>query len=250
MGAVLRITLDRPERLNACPPAMAGEITDALAAIGDARAVLITGEGRAFCSGADLGASDDEGIAGGDASYNALTECYNPLMLALAQLPVPLVMAVNGVAAGIGCSIALAGDFVIAARSSYFLQAFVNIGLVPDGGASWVLPRLIGKARATQMMMLGDKIAADKAADWGMIHRCVDDAVLMDEAMALATRLAAGPTVALGIMRANLATALEQDFASALQAEAEGQRIAGNSADAGEGVRAFLAKREPLFTGK
>jgi 2-(1,2-epoxy-1,2-dihydrophenyl)acetyl-CoA isomerase len=249
-GDVLTITLNRPERLNAASLDMADEISLAIDALDGARAVLITGAGRAFCSGADLQARGDASIGGGQASYAALTKHYNPLMMKLARLSVPIVTAVNGPAAGVGCSIALAADFVLAGNSAYFLQAFVNIGLVPDGGASWMLPRLIGKARATEMMMLGEKIGGEKAADWGLIHKCVDDAALMTEATALATRLAAGPTMALGVMRQNIAAALEIDYASALLREAEGQRIAGSSADAMEGGLSFLQKRKPVFQGK
>jgi 2-(1,2-epoxy-1,2-dihydrophenyl)acetyl-CoA isomerase len=249
-GDVLTITLNRPDRLNAMPPLMADEINAALDHLDGARAVLITGAGRAFCSGADLQARGDTSISGGQASYSALTQHYNPLMMKLARLPVPVVTAVNGPAAGIGCSLALAGDFAIAAKSAYFLQAFVNIGLVPDGGASWMLPRLVGKARATEMMLLGEKISGDKAESWGLIHKCVDDAALMDEARALATRLASGPTVAIGIMRQNIAASLESDYASALLREAEGQRIASSSADAVEGGASFLQKRKPVFQGR
>lgn len=249
-GDVLKIVLNRPERLNACPPNMALELANAVNDLDGARAVMITGEGRAFCSGADLAARGDRSIAGGRGAYTALTQAYNPLMLALSRLPVPVVTAVNGPAAGVGCSIALAADFVIAARSAYFLQAFVNIGLVPDGGASWMLTRLVGKARATEMMMLGEKIGAEKAESWGLIYKAVDDSALQDEAMALATRLAAGPTVALGVMRQNIAKALEADYASALLVEAEGQWKAGDSADAAEGGQAFLEKRKAAFTGK
>lgn len=249
--AIATITLNRPERLNAMPPQMADEIGDALDQLGDARAVLITGEGRAFCSGADLSArGEGASISGGQGAYRALSKSYNPLMMKLAKLPVPVITAVNGPAAGVGCSVALASDFAIAGKSAYFLQAFVNIGLVPDGGASWMLARLVGKARATEMMLLGEKIGAEKAADWGLIYKCVEDADLMTEARALATRLANGPTVALGIMRQNLANALEQDYASALRGEAEGQRIAGDSSDAREGAIAFLQKRKTAFTGK
>ncbi len=249
-GDVLKLVLNRPERLNACPPDMALELATALNDLGGARAVLITGEGRAFCSGADLAVRGDRSIAGGRGAYTALTQAYNPLMLTLSRVAVPVVSAVNGPAAGVGCSIALAADFVIAGRSAYFLQAFVNIGLVPDGGASWMLARLIGKARATQMMMLGEKIGAEQAENWGLIYKAVDDATLQDEAMTLATRLAAGPTVALGTMRQNLAKALEADYASALLIEAEGQWKAGDSDDAAEGGKAFLEKRKPAFTGK
>ncbi|MBX9885728.1 MAG: enoyl-CoA hydratase/isomerase family protein [Novosphingobium sp.] len=250
LGLVRRIVLNRPERLNACPPNMAVEIGDALYDLEGARAVLITGEGRAFCSGADLAATGKRSVAGGAGSYKALTEHYNPMIAKLSRLPVPLVTAVNGVAAGVGCSLALMGDFVIAARSAYFLQAFVNIGLVPDGGSSWLLPRLIGKPRALQMMMLGERVPAEKAEEWGMIYKAVDDAALADEAMALAERLANGPTVALGVMRQNVARALETDLPAALLIEAEGQWKAGDSADSREGIQAFLEKRKAEFKGK
>lgn len=248
--AIATITLNRPERMNACSLDMAGEINDAVAGdLGDARCLIITGAGRGFCSGADLSSRGDRSISGGEGSYIALTRHYNPLMMTLARLNMPIITAVNGAAAGVGCSIGLAGDFVIAARSGYFLQAFVNIGLVPDGGASWMLPRMVGKARATEMMMLGEKISGEKAAEWGLIYKCVEDDVLMTEARALATRLAKGPTVAYAVMRKNILTALENSYAQALQAEAEGQRIAGSSADAAEGGTAFLEKRKPEFTG-
>ena len=162
----------------------------------------------------------------------------------------PVITAVNGPAAGVGCSLGLASDFALAGKSAYFLQAFVNIGLVPDGGASWMLARLVGKARATEMMLLGEKIPGEKAADWGLVYKCVEDDALMDEARALAVRLANGPTVALGIMRQNLARALDSDYASALLGEAEGQLIAGDSEDAREGGIAFLQKRKAEFKGK
>lgn len=250
IGPVLRITLNRPERLNACTPLMAREIGTALALATEARAVLLTGEGRAFCSGADLADSHDSDLPRGAAGHKILTESFHPLIARLARLPVPVVCAVNGIAAGIGCSIALTADFVMAGQSAAFLQAFVNVGLVPDGGASWVLPRLVGKARATEMMMLGERIPAERAENWGLIHKCVDDAVLQDEALALAMRLANGPTVALGIMRRNIARAMESDLASALEAEAEGQAIARDSEDGAEGVNAFVEKRPPAFKGR
>ena len=248
---IATITLNRPERLNAMAPQMADEISEALDSLDGARVVLITGEGRAFCSGADLSARGSEAAAStGQGAYAALTKSYNPLMMKLAKLNVPVITAVNGPAAGIGCSMALASDFAIAGKSAYFLQAFVNIGLVPDGGASWMLTRLVGKARATEMMLLGEKIPAEKAAEWGLIYKAVEDADLMAEAKALAARLAAGPTMALGIMRQNIASALDADYATALLREAEGQRIAGDSKDAREGALSFLQKRKAEFKGQ
>lgn len=249
-GPVTTITLNRPERLNACPPAMAEEIRDVLAEPGDTRCFLITGAGRAFCSGADLAARGERAVTGGRGAYDSLSMSYNPLMMHMAQCAVPIVSAVNGPAAGVGCSIALAADFVLAGKSAYFLQAFVNIGLVPDGGASWMLPRLIGKARATEMMMLGERIPAEKAENWGLIYKCVEDAALMEEAKALAARLANGPTVALGQMRENIFRALEGSYSTALHQEAVGQRRAGDTADAIEGGVAFMQKRKPEFRGK
>jgi len=193
---IATITLNRPERMNACSLEMAGEINDAISnELSDARCLVITGAGRGFCSGADLSARGDRSVARGEGSYIALTRHYNPLMMNLARLNMPIITAINGAAAGVGCSIGLCGDFVIAGKSGYFLQAFVNIGLVPDGGASWMLPRLVGKARATEMMLLGEKISGEKAADWGMIYKCVEDEALQAETRALATRLANGPTV-------------------------------------------------------
>jgi 2-(1,2-epoxy-1,2-dihydrophenyl)acetyl-CoA isomerase len=249
-GDILIITLNRPDRLNAAPPQMFDEISAAVDSLDGARALLIHGEGRAFCSGADLAARGERTVAGGEGAFQALTGSFNPTMLKLARLPIPIVSAVNGPAAGIGCSLALAADFCIAGQSAYFLQAFVNIGLVPDGGASWMLARLIGKARATEMMLLGERIHGPKAADWGLIHKSVDDAAVLDEARALAGRLAAGPTLAIGLMRQGLADALDSDYAAAMQREAENQRTAGNSADAVEGAASFIMKRKAVFQGR
>lgn len=249
-GDVLAITLNRPERLNAAPPAMFDEIRVAIGALDGARCVLLLGAGRAFCSGADvadvaLGAEDP-----GAATHAALTDHYNPTLLAFAELAVPVVSGVRGPAAGIGCSLALAADFCIASSTAYFLQAFVNIGLVPDGGASWMLPRLIGRSRALEMMMLGERIAADKARDWGMVHEVVHEDVVDSEAWRLAERLAAGPTVALGLMRRQLHAGLSSSYAEAMALEADGQSAARGTADAFEGGTAFLAKRKPVFEGR
>ncbi|MCH2486676.1 MAG: enoyl-CoA hydratase-related protein [Erythrobacter sp.] len=248
-GDVLTITLNRPDRLNACPPDMADEIFAAIRDLDGARAVLITGAGRAFCSGADLAARGERAVGGGEGAFTSLNRHYNPMVMTLASLPVPVISAVNGPAAGIGCSIALSADFVIAGSSAYFLQAFVNIGLVPDGGSSWMLPRLVGKAQATRMMMLGEKIPAEEAERIGLIYKSVADDALMDEAKALAAKLAGGPTVALGEMKQAIRRGLEADFSTTLQYEAEAQRVAGNSQDAMEGGMAFLQKRKPEFKG-
>ena len=248
-GDVLVVTLNRPDRLNAAPPQAFEEIAHALADLDGARAVLFAGTGRAFCSGADVGGgalgSDDPG----NATFEALTGSYNPTMAAIADLGVPVVSAVRGPAAGIGCSLALAADFCVASETAYFLQAFVNIGLVPDGGASWMLPRLIGRARASEMMLLGEKVPAARALDWGMIHKVVADDALDAEAFALAERLAAGPTVAIGLMRRQIRSAYESDYASAMLQEAENQRAARGTADSMEGGIAFLQKRKAAFRG-
>ena len=250
-GGVLQITLNRPERLNAASIQLADEFSAALYDLGDARAVLITGAGKGFCSGADLAARGEaNAITSKGGSHQALQNHYNPLVSQILRLPVPVVTAVNGPAAGVGCSIALAGDFVLAGRSAYFLQAFVNIGLVPDGGSTWLLARAIGRARATRMMMLGEKISANQAEDWGLIYKAVEDAALMEEAGALAQKLGEGPTLAYATMKRNIATALDGTVNDVFLAEAEGQRVAGASADAMEGGMAFLQKRKAQFQGR
>src|SRR5215210_1714270 len=196
-AAVATITIARPDRLNALSGAMVDELRLAVSEIADsgARCLLLTGEGRGFSSGADLatggGLPDDVGAS--------LEKHFNPLVAALFALPIPVVAAVNGPCAGAGCSLALAADIVIAARSAYFLQAFVNIGLIPDAGATWLLPRLAGRARAMEMMMLGERVPAEQALEWGLISRVVEDEALESEAAALAARLAQGPTVAFGL---------------------------------------------------
>jgi 2-(1,2-epoxy-1,2-dihydrophenyl)acetyl-CoA isomerase len=252
-GAVAVLTLNRPQRLNAAPPQMFDEIRAALQQLPGlgARALLITGEGRAFCSGADLAGRGEAPSGGrGANTFRALTRHYNPTMLALSKLDMPVVTAVNGVAAGIGCSLALAADFTVAAKSAYFLEAFVNIGLVPDGGTTWMLARQIGKARATEMMMLGERIPAEKAEAWGLIHAAVDDADLMARATALAERLAAGPTRAYSLMRQGLIRAMAQTYEEGLATEAAHQAQCADSADAREGGMAFLEKRKAQFTGQ
>ena len=245
---VATLTIARPERLNALAALTLREMRDALAEAVEAgaRCLLLTGEGRAFSSGADLagegGLPDDAG--------EALETGYNPLVEALFELPFPIVAAVNGPAAGAGCSLALAADIVIAARSAYFLQAFVNIGLIPDAGATWLLPRLAGRARAMEMMMLGERIPAEQAQAWGMIARVVEDEHLASEAVLLATRLAQGPTVALGLIRGLARESSRLPLTDALAAERVAQRDAGRTEDFRHAVMAFLEKGQPRFDGR
>jgi 2-(1,2-epoxy-1,2-dihydrophenyl)acetyl-CoA isomerase len=250
-GPLLTITLNRPERLNAMGPDMADELGGAFYDLGDARAVLITGAGKGFCSGADLAARGERSpLQAKGGSHRALQNHYNPAVTQLLRAKVPVICAVNGPAAGVGCSLALAADFTIAAKSAYFLQAFVNIGLVPDGGSTWLLARAVGRARATRMMMLGEKIGASQAEEWGLIYKAVEDEALMAEAKALAEKLANGPTVSYATMKRNIALAMDGTLSDVLLAEAEGQQIAGASADAMEGGMAFLQKRKAEFKGQ
>ena len=250
-GPLTTITLNRPDRLNAMPPQMADEIGEAFYDLGDARAVLITGEGKGFCSGADLAARGEaSALTSKGGSHKALQNHYNPAISQVLRAQVPVICAVNGPAAGVGCSLALAADFTIASKNAYFLQAFVNIGLVPDGGSTWLLARAIGRARATRMMMLGEKIGAEQAEEWGLIYRAVEADALMDEARALAEKLANGPTQAIKMMKENLNLALDGTVQQVFVREAETQRIAGASADAMEGGAAFLQKRKAEFKGK
>ncbi|MEO0461574.1 MAG: enoyl-CoA hydratase-related protein [Pseudomonadota bacterium] len=249
-GPLTTITLNKPDRLNAMAPQMAHEIGQVFYDLGETRAILITGEGKGFCSGADLSARGDGSALGSKGgSHEALTQHYNPMINQVLRAEVPVICAINGPAAGVGCSLALAADFTIAAQRAYFLQAFVNIGLVPDGGSTWLLTKKIGRARATRMMMLGEKIGAEQAEEWGLIYKCVADELLMDEALALAEKLANGPTIALGHIKRNIATALDGSVQDVVLAEAEAQRIAGASQDAMEGGMAFLQKRKAEFKG-
>jgi 2-(1,2-epoxy-1,2-dihydrophenyl)acetyl-CoA isomerase len=247
-AAVATITIARPDKLNA----LSGQTVDELRAAVEeapkagARCVLMTGEGRGFSSGADLATG---GGLPGDVGAS-LEKHFNPLIEAIFALPIPVVAAVNGAAAGAGCSLALAADLVIAARSAYFLQAFVNIGLIPDAGATWLLPRLAGRARAMEMMMLGERIAAEQARDWGLIARVVEDEHLASEAVLLAARLAQGPTVALGLIRKLARNAEQLSLTDALAAERIAQRDAGRTQDFRSAVMAFLQKHQPRFEGK
>ena len=249
---VARLTLNRPERLNSLNAAMHEEIRHALARVtGDgARVLVITGAGRGFCAGQDLGdrtvAPDGERADLGE----SIERNYKPLVLALRRLPMPVIAAVNGVAAGAGASIALACDLVIAARSAAFVQAFCRLGLIPDSGATWFLPRLVGNARALGLAMLGDKLSAAQAAEWGLIWRCVDDEGFAAAVDALAVQLAAAPTLGLVRTREAIQGAWQRSLEEQLDIERDLQRELGWSADYAEGVAAFTAKRGPRFCGR
>lgn len=252
-GAVATLTLARPDKLNAFTDAMHGEIAEALDLVESddgerrVRALLITGAGRAFCAGQDLAQRKD--ATGADLSAT-IARFYNPLMRRLRALEMPVIAAVNGVAAGAGMSLALAADITIAARSAQFIAAFARIGLAPDAGATWMLPRLIGPARAAGVAMLAEPISAERAEAWGLIWRVADDAALMTEATALAERLAAAPTIALARMKRAFDLAHENTFDGQLELECMNQGELGDTADYREGVAAFLAKRTPRFTGR
>jgi 2-(1,2-epoxy-1,2-dihydrophenyl)acetyl-CoA isomerase len=244
------LTLNRPERLNAFDEAMHHQLAAALdEAAGDpaCRAILLTGAGRGFCAGQDLGARNpDEGPLD---LGETIERFYNPLIRRLRALPLPIVCAVNGVAAGAGANIALACDIVLAARSAKFIQAFVRIGLVPDSGGSFFLPRIVGGARARALLMLGEPVSAAQAAEWGMIWQAVEDEALPAEAAALAAKLARMPTQSLARIKAMLAASAAATLDAQLDLERDMQREAGRTPDYAEGVRAFKEKRPPVFTG-
>ncbi|MCG8505045.1 MAG: enoyl-CoA hydratase-related protein [Sphingomonadales bacterium] len=248
------LTLNRPDSLNAINWPLLDDIGAVLSLIeggeSGVRCLLLTGAGRGFCSGADL-SRDDLSAVGPDRDIGlTLEQKYNPVFKRLRALPVPLVTAVNGAAAGAGMSLALAGDIVIAARSAYFLQAFVNIGLIPDAGSTYVVPRLVGKARALAMMMLGEKVPAELARDWGMIYEVTEDDALMDRARQIASSLAAGPTVALGHIRTLINASSGNSYADQLDLERAMQKAAGRTEDFVEGVSAFAQKRKAEFKGR
>ena len=252
-GGVLTLTLNRPERLNALNAALIEGLAAGIKRAGtepECRAVLITGAGRGFCAGADLA---NRAFAPGDARPDlgaALENGLNPIVRGIRNLPKPVVCAVNGPAAGAGANIALACDIVLAAKSAQFLQAFARIGLIPDAGGTFVLPRLIGDARARALMMLAEPIAAEQAQAMGMIYRAVDDDDLMGEAHTVAERLAAGPTHAFGLMKRALAASPTNNLDAQLDLERDLQREAGAGDDYMEGVRAFLDKRPANFGRK
>lgn len=253
---VATLTINRPQMLNALHVGVIDEMIDAVDRVrdeGTARVLLMTGAGRGFSSGADLAGGGAGGGSRGSGQVDAgkvLETHFNPLLERLFALPVPFVTAVNGPAAGAGCSFALAGDIVVAGRSAYFLQAFVNIGLIPDVGSTWLLPRLAGRARAQAMMMLGERISATQAEDWGLIWKCVDDADLMPTATAIAAKLASGPTRAYALIRQGIRGCLDASLTEGLAIERQNQLRAGRTADFVEGVSAFLQKRPANFQGK
>jgi 2-(1,2-epoxy-1,2-dihydrophenyl)acetyl-CoA isomerase len=251
-GGVLTVTMNRPEVLNSCNRRMAGELREVFEMAGSddaVRAVLLTGAGRAFCAGQDLAeAAPPEGTPAPD--IGDIVRGYNALILAARRLEKPIVAAVNGVAAGAGANLAFACDIVMAADTATFIQAFVKIGLVPDTGGTFFLPRLVGFARAASLAMLGGKLPAALAKEWGAIYDVVPAANLMESAVKLSRELATQPTRAIGFTKRALNASLANDLEAQLKLEAELQRIAARTADYKEGVRAFQEKRAPTFSGK
>ncbi len=247
---VATLTLSRPDRLNALTPRLFREATAAIdeAIAAGARALVLTGEGRAFCSGADLGADGDDALP--EDLGVVLNNSYNPFARKIASLDIPVITAINGPAVGAGVGLALLGDISIAARSVYLLLAFVNIGLVPDMGSTWLVAQAVGRTRALEMALLGEKLGAEEAQAKGLITRVVDDAELLSTAQAIATKLANGPTVAIGMIRRQIAAALTQPLDEMLALESANQSRAGFTADFREAVAAFTEKRAPRFKGE
>jgi 2-(1,2-epoxy-1,2-dihydrophenyl)acetyl-CoA isomerase len=247
--SVARITLNRPDKLNSFTTQMHGELRDALSSLGDARVLILTGAGRAFCAGQDL---NDRAVTHGESVDLGVTveTCWNPLIRQLTDLHQPIIARVNGVAAGAGANVALACDLVVAAKSAKFIQSFSAIGLIPDSGGTWILPRLVGQARALGLALTGDPLPAEIAADWGLIWKAVDDEALDAEVDALAARLAALPPLGLAgikqMIRASWSHTLDQELVH----QRDAMRRLGYTADYREGVAAFLEKRPAKFKGR
>jgi 2-(1,2-epoxy-1,2-dihydrophenyl)acetyl-CoA isomerase len=249
---IARLTFNRPERLNSFTGEMHAEVRAALTAVkaSDARVLVISGAGRGFCAGQDL---NDRAVSPGGAAPDlaeSIEKYYKPLVLTLRALPMPVIAAVNGVAAGAGANIALACDLVIAARSASFIQAFSKLGLVPDSGGTWFLPRLVGPARALGLALLGEKLPAAEAAAWGLIWRCVEDSELGTTVEALARGFSHAPTRGLARTKQAIYEGLNRTLAQQLDIERDFQGELGHSTDYAEGVAAFIAKRAPHFTGR
>jgi 2-(1,2-epoxy-1,2-dihydrophenyl)acetyl-CoA isomerase len=248
-GPVARITLNRPDRLNSFTAAMHAELRDALANLGDARVVVLTGAGRGFCAGQDL---SDRAVAPGEAVDlgEPVTKSWNPLIRTLTSLPQPVIARVNGVAAGAGANIALACDIVVAAKSAKFIQSFSAIGLIPDSGGTWALPRLVGQARALGLALTGEPLPAERAAEWGLIWKAVEDDALDTEVDAIADKLASLPPLGLAAIKEMIRSSWQYSLDEELERQAGAMRRLGFTDDYREGVTAFLEKRTPNFTGR
>ncbi|HEX8639974.1 MAG TPA: 2-(1,2-epoxy-1,2-dihydrophenyl)acetyl-CoA isomerase PaaG [Allosphingosinicella sp.] len=248
-AGIARLTLNRPDRLNSFTVQMHEEVADALVQLDGARTLVVTGAGRGFCAGQDL---NDRAVAPGEAVDlgESVEQRYNPLIRTLTDLPMPVIARVNGVAAGAGANIALACDIVIAAKSAKFIQSFAAIGLIPDSGGTWVLPRLLGQARALGLALTGDPLGAEQAAEWGLIWKVVDDDRLDEEVDALAARFASGPTRGLARIKKMIRESWGHGLDEELDLQRDAMRELGYTDDYREGVAAFMAKRKPRFTGR